>query len=725
MKIALRIILLILLSYGVKAQVPLPKGFPSPYTTGYYRVGWMKTDSGSIDAIRDTTMRPLFPGTKIFWQHSGVDSSEWVFDGRIWKRNGGVLSFNNRVGNVTLTSGDIATALGGAPLLNITNYLQAGSNVTVSGLGTLASPYVINSTASGTGSVTAFSFTNGNGIIGTVTNATTTPNLSLSTSLNGIVNANGTGFGTVTVGSGLNYAGGVLTATGGTSLNGLIYGNGSIFATVTIGAGLSFATGTLVNTINNTNQLTNGAGFLTNITSFITAGTNVTISGAGTLVSPYVINASGGGGGGTVTTFSAGNLAPLFTTSVTNASTIPGLSFAFTNATANSVFGNNTGSPAAPVYYVPTATTLNGWFGATIQSAISLTATSTGAPTFISNVLNIPAPALTYTQNALNNTLAINPGNTATFLIATATKAGLVDSAHYHYLDSLFLGLKTFTLNATQGLYAINSNTIGLGGNAFTLPDTIKTAGFAFSITGLPNKATALGTDSVMIEDAAGKIWKLPVPSGGGGTPGGSNTQVQFNNSGAFGGSANLTWSGTVLTTTGFTASGVVNLSGVTYSPGGSTFDVLVTDTSASGKVWRQPYYPFDTTGFAGGSTNVIFNGTKLLLNTGGGSSSLTRQVITSGTSATGTSPNLIVTFNFSSTAASYTFTMPASPADQQIVEFEGGGTLTSGAEVTSLTISPNSGQSIIGLTTLNTFNVGEYAKYKWNASLSAYMREN
>ena len=35
----------------------------------------------------------------------------------------------------------------------------------------------------------------------------------------------------------------------------------------------------------------------------------------------------------------------------------------------------------------------------------------------------------------------------------------------------------------------------------------------------------------------------------------GSNTQVQFNNGGVLGGSANLTWSGTVLSTTGFTAS--------------------------------------------------------------------------------------------------------------------------------------------------------------------------
>ena len=34
-------------------------------------------------------------------------------------------------------------------------------------------------------------------------------------------------------------------------------------------------------------------------------------------------------------------------------------------------------------------------------------------------------------------------------------------------------------------------------------------------------------------------------PTGGGGVPGGANTQVQFNNSGAFGGSANLTWDNT------------------------------------------------------------------------------------------------------------------------------------------------------------------------------------
>ena len=52
---------------------------------------------------------------------------------------------------------------------------------------------------------------------------------------------------------------------------------------------------------------------------------------------------------------------------------------------------------------------------------------------------------------------------------------------------------------------------------------------------------------------------------GGGGTtsPGGSNTQIQYNNNGAFGGVTNLTWDGTTLTATGsFTGSFTGNLIG-------------------------------------------------------------------------------------------------------------------------------------------------------------------
>jgi hypothetical protein len=51
-------------------------------------------------------------------------------------------------------------------------------------------------------------------------------------------------------------------------------------------------------------------------------------------------------------------------------------------------------------------------------------------------------------------------------------------------------------------------------------------------------------------------------------TPGGSNTQVQFNNSGAFGGSANLTFNGTTLTANTLN---LTNALGVAYGGTGTT----------------------------------------------------------------------------------------------------------------------------------------------------------
>ena len=60
-----------------------------------------------------------------------------------------------------------------------------------------------------------------------------------------------------------------------------------------------------------------------------------------------------GSGVGTVTSFSAGALSPLFTTSVATATTTPALSFAISNAGAYTLLGNNSASSAAPAYFAP------------------------------------------------------------------------------------------------------------------------------------------------------------------------------------------------------------------------------------------------------------------------------------------------------------------------------------------------------------------------------------
>jgi hypothetical protein len=62
-------------------------------------------------------------------------------------------------------------------------------------------------------------------------------------------------------------------------------------------------------------------------------------------------------------------------------------------------------------------------------------------------------------------------------------------------------------------------------------------------------------TDGKLYYKNNGGTVTLLAGAGGAGIAAGSNTQIQFNNAGSFGASASLTWSGTVLGTTGFTAS--------------------------------------------------------------------------------------------------------------------------------------------------------------------------
>ena len=86
------------------------------------------------------------------------------------------------------------------------------------------------------------------------------------------------------------------------------------------------------------------------------------------------------------------------------------------------------------------------------------------------------------------------------------------------------------------------------------------------------NLTTSASGVELAINAADGKLYfknssgvvTLLAGSGGGGPAAGSNTQIQFNNSGVFGASANLTWSGTVLSTTGLTATGAITLNTTT-----------------------------------------------------------------------------------------------------------------------------------------------------------------
>lgn len=105
------------------------------------------------------------------------------------------------------------------------------------------------------------------------------------------------------------------------------------------------------------------------------------------LLCQIVQNGTGGGSSGTVTSFSSGNLSPLFTTSVANATTAPALSFALSTQNANTFFaGPTSGGALAPTFRALVAadlgTNLNVQF-ATIaigESAVASVALSVKSP---------------------------------------------------------------------------------------------------------------------------------------------------------------------------------------------------------------------------------------------------------------------------------------------------------------------------------------------------------
>jgi len=257
-----------------------------------------------------------------------------------------------------------------------------------------------------------------------------------------------------------------------------LHGSGglSVNNTTDPGAGIISAnTGYWVGTAASTSGKilkSNGSAFIASTETYAAPGTSGNVlTSDGT---NWTSAAPGGGGG--VTSFASGNLSPLFTVTPSSATT-GAISQAFTlsTAAANTVFGNATGSTAAPSY------------GAVVTGQITNSAVT-----------------LAKIQNATANSKLLGSG---------AAGSGAAYSE------------------------------LSLGTN--------------LSITGTTLNAS------------------------GGGTPGGSTTQLQYNNAGAFGGISSFTFDGTIPGT-------------VTLTPAANTYATgfLLTDTTVAASSGNQQYSP-------------------------------------------------------------------------------------------------------------------------------------
>lgn len=488
----------------------------------------------------------------------------------------------------------------------------------------------------GSGTVTSVSVVSANGFAGTVATASTTPAITLSTSINGILKGNGTSVSAVTVGSGLSFDGTTLSATGGGGTPGgsstqLQYNNAGAFGGIT-GATTNGSVVTLTTPVLNGTATGTGVSQSSSASTLVQRDVNSNI-----YINNYFTNSTStvSAGGTTVLTIASSRVQNLTGTlsqtfQLPDATTLQnGNIFLFNNNSSGSLIVTNNGTTT--LYTAPAGgyvqanlldnSTTNGTWDFHALPPSSVTWSSgvgglvfntalTTTPMIASGASSATSPAF-IPQRGTTNTGYSGDATTLYGVIGGAT-ASTLTATNLTLPSSLTLGVNATTLGqiklfgSTSGDVTIKPAAVAGTATVFQLPSSNGTNGYVLQTDGT-------GVTSWVAAGAGSSAFSGLTAATGTNTIDNTNYAQTWNWSTAttekaltigMTGASQTTSSGLVVTqsgtTTGYTGS-LVNITGSSTTGSGNALQVTGVNTTAG-----------DTVKIV---NNAITNGTSTALN--------------------------------------------------------------------------------------------------------------